>query len=87
MSQLAFASTGRRALACALLLGTLAVGLTACGSSGSSTGTTGGSTGAQFQARLNLAKCFRSHGINVPDPTPGGGPAAGFEGGQRTLGA
>ncbi len=33
--------------------------------------------GAQFQARLNLAKCFRAHGINVPDPSPGGGPAGG----------
>ena len=31
----------------------------------------------QFQARLNLAKCFRSHGINVPDPSTGGGAAGG----------
>jgi hypothetical protein len=63
----------------------LVVGLAACGSSGSPSAATNASSGAQFQARLNLAKCFRSHGINVPDPTPGGGPAAGFEGGQRTL--
>src|SRR5437660_3511581 len=56
----------------------LAAGLSACGSSSNSgAGTTAASTGAQFQARLNLAKCFRAHGINVPDPSPGGGPAGG----------
>jgi hypothetical protein len=67
----------RRAVAACMVAGALAAGLAACGSSGSSSGTTNSSTGAQFQARLNLAKCFRSHGINVPDPTSGGGPAAG----------
>jgi hypothetical protein len=56
----------------------LAAGLSACGSSSNSGGsTTAASTGAQFQARLNLAKCFRSHGINVPDPSSGGGAAGG----------
>lgn len=51
-----------------------AAALAACGgSSNSSTSTTtaaGGSTGptaAQIQARVNLAKCVRSHGIDVPD--------------------
>jgi hypothetical protein len=67
----------RRALAASMVACALAAGLAACGSSGSSSATTASSTGAQFQARLSLAKCFRSHGINVPDPTSGGGPAAG----------
>jgi hypothetical protein len=60
--------------------------LTACGSSSSTTNTTaaaGGSTSssARYQARLNLAKCLRSHGVNVPDPSPNGGPASGGGGG------
>ncbi len=63
----------------------LGAGLSACGSSGSATSTSGslasstsgGTTGTQYQARLNLAKCFRAHGINVPDPSSGGGPAGG----------
>jgi hypothetical protein len=72
------ALTLRRALALCSTGLILAVGLAACGSSGSSTGTsTDGTTGAQFQARLNLAKCFRAHGLNVPDPSPGGGAAGG----------
>ena len=67
----------RRALVgCAAVLA-IAIGLGACGSSGSSGGTTNGTTGARFQARLDLAKCFRSHGVNVPDPSAGGGPAGG----------
>lgn len=76
--------TLRRALVgCAVAL-LLEVGLGACGSSGSAKSTTNGTTGAQFQARLNLAKCFRSHGVNVPDPSTGGGPAGGG-GPLRTL--
>jgi hypothetical protein len=68
---------GRRVfIACAIAV-VLGVGLAACGSSGSSGTTTGGTSGTQFQARLNLAKCFRAHGINVPDPSSGGGPAGG----------
>jgi len=58
-------------------VGALALGVAACGSSGSNRTGTATATGAQFQARLNLAKCFRAHGINVPDPSPGGGPAGG----------
>jgi hypothetical protein len=65
-----------RAVAICLVLGALSLGLAACGSSGSATAASS-SSGAQFQARLNLAKCFRSHGINVPDPSAGGGPAGG----------
>jgi hypothetical protein len=26
---------------------------------------------------VNLAKCLRGHGLNVPDPSPNGGPAGG----------
>jgi hypothetical protein len=62
----------------------LAVSIAACGSSTSSSSTaaaaagSGVSTGsARYQARLNLAKCFRAHGINVPDPSPGGGAGGG----------
>jgi len=54
----------------------VAGGLAACGSSSSST-STAASASTQAQARLNLAKCFRAHGINVPDPSSGGGAAAG----------
>jgi hypothetical protein len=60
-----------------VLFGSLAIGLTACGASGSANGSTNASSGAQFQARLNFAKCMRSHGIDIPDPTAGGGPAGG----------
>jgi hypothetical protein len=89
MSQPAFASVARRTLAYTLLLGTLAVGVAACGSSSSaatSGGSSGssGSSGSQFQARLNFAKCMRQHGINIPDPSSGGGPAGGG-GAFRTL--
>ena len=43
----------------------------------SSSSSSASTSGAQFQARLNLAKCFRAHGINVPDPSRGGGVAGG----------
>jgi hypothetical protein len=69
-------SIPRRAGAACVLVLVLAATVSACGSSGS-TGTTAATSGAQFQARLNLAKCFRAHGINVPDPSTGGGPAGG----------
>ncbi|MGI8412762.1 MAG: hypothetical protein ACR2LV_06685 [Solirubrobacteraceae bacterium] len=77
-------SIRRRPVAVGLICVALVAGLSACGSSSSSTGASGGSTGggaatsgARAQARLNLAKCFRSHGVNVPDPSTGGGPAGG----------
>ncbi len=85
---------GRRPFAICLLAGALALGVSACGSSSSSTTTTaaaagagaaGGSTAA-YTARLNYAKCMRAHGVNVPDPSPNGGPAAGGgAGGFRAL--
>jgi hypothetical protein len=66
----------RRGVFTALSVLALCGALSACGSSSSSsTRTTGGSSAnstARYQARLNLAKCFRAHGINVPDPTSGG---------------
>ena len=38
---------------------------------GSTAPASGGSvTGAQLEARVNVAKCLRSHGIDVPDPRP-----------------
>ena len=64
------------ALAAWLTTAVLAAGLGACGSSSSSTasrsnaaGATGAPSAAQFQARLNLAKCLRAHAVDVPDPT------------------
>jgi hypothetical protein len=79
------APSPRRSLLSMATFAVLVVGLAACGSSGSSTTGASASTGTQFQARLNLAKCLRAHGLNVPDPTAGGGPAAGFGQGLRSL--
>jgi hypothetical protein len=71
-------SNARRVCACAIALA-LAVGVSACGSSSSNSSTdAAASTSSQtYQARLNLAKCFRAHGINVPDPSANGGAAGG----------
>ena len=72
---------GRRAIV--TTLATLALGsvVAACGSSSTSSTTAASSTStsssARYEARLNLAKCFRAHGINVPDPSPNGGVAGG----------
>jgi hypothetical protein len=78
----------RRAASTAVIALTLGAAVAACGSSstsssnaGATSGSTGSTSGAQFQARLNLAKCFRAHGINVPDPSSGGGTAGGGGGG------
>jgi hypothetical protein len=60
----------------------LALVLTACGSSGSkstATSTAGGvptvptNTPPVTRARVQAAQCFRAHGINIPDFTAGGG--------------
>jgi hypothetical protein len=67
----------RRGAVICLAAMALAAGLAACGSSSSSSGSSS-ATGARFQARVNLAKCARAHGINVPDPSPGGGPGQGI---------
>jgi hypothetical protein len=83
----------RRPLAACLLAVALALAVSACGSSSSSSsassgtgvaGATGTGSSTQVQARLNLAKCFRAHGLNVPDPSTGGG-VAGGGGFFRTL--
>jgi hypothetical protein len=73
----------RRATITVVSVAALALALGACGSA-SSTSTaassgvaTSGGSAARYQARLNLAKCFRAHGINVPDPSSNGGPAGG----------
>jgi hypothetical protein len=82
----------RRLLALCLLSGALVIGVSGCGSASSSTATaaaaTGsgsgsgsGSTSATYKARLNYAKCLRSHGVNAPDPSANGGPAGGGGGG------
>lgn len=68
------------------VLATFAILISACGSSSSSTsngslaagsGTSTAASNATYRARLNLARCYRAQGINVPDPTPGAGHAAG----------
>ncbi len=78
-----------RVIAVLAISGALGLGLSACGSS-SSSGSTSASAGsgatsttsstARYQARLNFAKCMRAHGVNVPDPSANGGPAAGANG-------
>jgi hypothetical protein len=76
-------SSPRRVLVVTAVGAALGFGLTACGSSSPSTTTASASSGgatsssALYQARLNLAKCLRAHGVNVPDPSPNGGPAGG----------
>ena len=79
-------SNARRVCACAIALA-LAVGVSACGSSSSSSSTNAAAStsGQTYQARLNLAKCFRAHGINVPDPSASGGAAGGGGGIFRSL--
>ncbi len=77
----------RRLLAAPVLAA--ALGVTACGSSSPSTtnasaasgGSSTTSSSARYQARLNLAKCLRAHGVNVPDPSSNGGPPGGGGGG------
>jgi hypothetical protein len=67
----------RRALV--ICLSALALGATvaACGGS-SSSNSSASATGSRFQARVNLAKCARAHGLNVPDPSPAGGQGGGI---------
>jgi len=80
----------RRGLLSCVVVAAIAVGVSACGSASSSsssssvvagTSASDSSSSARYQARLNLAKCFRAHGINVPDPSPNGG----IGGGLRAL--
>jgi hypothetical protein len=76
-----------RRLYLAGLVGALALtlGVAACGGGGKANGvaslngankptaTTTASSSDPRQAMLNFARCMRQHGINVPDPKPGGG--------------
>lgn len=75
----------RRAVLSCLSAGATALALAACGSSAStSSGTLSAGqagSGANYQTRLNFAKCMRAHGVNVPDPSANGGPPAGATGG------
>jgi hypothetical protein len=93
MSSVFTSSLRRRVLApCALAL-VSAIVLSACGSSSTTTsssasasaaaggGASSGSSSSTYEARLNYAKCMRSHGVNVPDPSANGGPAGGAGGG------
>jgi hypothetical protein len=87
MPSLALSIVRRRTLVICVLTGALAVGVSGCGSSSSSSATSVASAGAggaasssTYQARLNFAKCMRAHGVNVPDPSANGGPAAGAGG-------
>jgi hypothetical protein len=64
----------RRLVTAFAVLG-LVAGLAACGSSAPASNSQGSSSfnsPARLQARINLAKCFRSHGIDVPDPSATG---------------
>jgi hypothetical protein len=80
---------GRRAVLTCLVAVVAAIGVSACGSSSSSSGSdpsagaggSGTSSSSAYEARLNFAKCMRSHGVNVPDPSANGGPPAGATGG------
>jgi hypothetical protein len=74
----------RWALGFAAAAAALALAVAGCGSSGSSSTSTPasavtaaaqGATGissTQLEARVNLAKCARAHGINLPDPSANG---------------
>ncbi|MDQ6777481.1 MAG: hypothetical protein M3071_14975, partial [Actinomycetota bacterium] len=77
---------GRRVLATCALAGSVAVALSACGSSGSSAAASSGaastsSSSSRYQARLKAAECLRAHGLGVPDPSANGGPGGGGAGG------
>lgn len=69
-------------------IGGLSISVAACGSSASTTtpgASNASSATSRYQARLALAKCLRSHGVNVPDPSPSGGVAGGGGGGGGEL--
>jgi len=60
-------------LLCAPVVLMLALGLAACGASGTPSGTTTNAA-AGNSAQFALAQCMRSHGVpNFPDPRPGTG--------------
>jgi hypothetical protein len=58
---------GRRAWA--LVVGIAVLGTLAAACSGTGSAATVSSTASKEQALLNFAKCMRSNGVNIPDPT------------------
>ena len=68
-----------RTLVLCLFAGVGVLVLSACGSSASSSSAGSSQTASRtaYTARLNYAKCMRAHGVNVADPSPNSGPAAG----------
>jgi len=80
-----------RAFATCALAGTIAVGLSACGSSGSAASASGGtstsSASSREAAQLKFVTCMRSHGVNLPDPSANGRGFAGGGGTSTTGGA
>jgi hypothetical protein len=77
----------RQTIFACLSAAVVVLALAACGSSSntsttSAIGSGAANSGSTYQARLNYAKCLRSHGVNVPDPSANGGaPGAGGGGG------
>jgi hypothetical protein len=73
----------RRTLLASLAAVAVATGAAACGSSSTSSSTAAAAgpsvtapTDAEVTARVNLAKCMRAHGINVPDSAATGNAGA-----------
>jgi hypothetical protein len=66
-----------RPLAAALLVAA-ALGLAACGGDDPEAAADGGTPAVDDaearQARADFAQCMREHGVDIPDPAPGGGP-------------
>ena len=56
----------------AVALATAAVALAGCGEDDTATGDS--ARGERQDAALAYAKCMREHGVDMPDPKPGGGP-------------
>jgi hypothetical protein len=67
-----------------LVSAVLGVSISACGSSSNNAATEASGSSTVYAARLNLARCLRAHGVNVPDPTASGG-LPGGEGQFRQL--
>ena len=77
----------RRAFLACALAGSIVVGLSACGSSGSSaasSGSSASSSSSRAAAQLKFVQCMRSHGVNLPDPSANGGFGGGGGGGGGT---
>jgi hypothetical protein len=60
-------------LGAAMTLAICALALAACGGSGGGGGNGNAGGAPDDEARLKFAECMRKHGVDVPDPQPGGG--------------